>query len=133
MEPLASEGQRLVAREEQAGLLEAVALFRGGVHHAEIARKGEAEIRLLAVTPIARGPWRRRGPGGRMHPPRRHLGCQRLVISTRPPMPSAQRQYERLRFVRAPECDWSKAGSPWLVYTLELDQGASSTRPRADH
>ena len=53
-EPLATEGQLLIARDEQAGLLGTVALFRGGVHHAEIAREQEAEIRLLAVAPVAR-------------------------------------------------------------------------------
>lgn len=58
---------------------------------------------------------------------------QLLVLSTRPTMTSAQRLYERLGFARAPERDWSKASSAQIVYTLELAQGANSTRPRADH
>ncbi|WPB74264.1 GNAT family N-acetyltransferase [Archangium violaceum] len=121
-EPLATEGQLLVAREVQAGLLGTVVLFRGGTHHAEVAREQEAEIRLLAVAPVARG----RGVGEALVAEcirrARHLGCQRLVLSTQPTMASAQRLYERLGFVRVPERDWSKAGSPRLVYTLELAQ-----------
>ncbi len=132
-EPLATEGQLLVAREERTGVLGTVTLARGGVRHAEIAGEEEAELRLLAVAPVARG----RGVGEALVAEcihrARDLGCQRLVLSTRPTMTSAQRLYERLGFVRTPERDWSKAGSPRLVYALELAQGASSTRPRADH
>lgn len=96
-------------------------------------REDEAEIRLLAVTPGARG----RGVGKalvaecirRAH----HLGCQRLVLSTRPTMTSAQRLYMRAGFVRAPARDWSKAGSVRIVLTLELTRVRASTLPRADH
>ncbi|MFE8600812.1 GNAT family N-acetyltransferase [Archangium violaceum] len=122
-EPLATEGQLLIARDEQAELLGTVVLFRGGAHHAEVAREQEAEIRLLAVAPIARG----RGVGEALVAEcirrARHLGCQRLVLSTQPTMTSAQRLYERLGFVRTSARDWSKAGSPRLVYALELTPG----------
>jgi ribosomal protein S18 acetylase RimI-like enzyme len=133
VEPLAADGQLLVAREQQTGLLGTVTLVCRGASQAELAREEEAEMRLLAVAPAARG----RGVGEALVAEcirrARALGCQRLVLSTRPTMASAQRLYSRTGFVRAPERDWSKAGSPRLVYTLELAQGASSTRPRANH
>jgi ribosomal protein S18 acetylase RimI-like enzyme len=120
VEPLAAGGQLLVARDQRDGLVGTVTLVRSGASQAEIAHEDEAEIRLLAVTPVARG----RGVGEALVAEcihrARHLGCRRLVLSTRPTMTAAQRLYERLGFVRAPERDWSKAGSARIVFTMEL-------------
>lgn len=126
VEPLAAEAELLVARDERTGVVGTVTFALGGTPQAEIAREGEAEIRLLAVAPTARG----RGIGEALVAESirraRERGCQRLVLSTRPTMAPAQRLYTRTGFVRAPERDWSKAGSPRIVYTLELARGDSA-------
>lgn len=73
---------------------------------ADIARPGEAEIRMLAVAREARG----RGAGealvracaGRA---RALEGCTAVVLSTQRTMHAAHRRYERLGFRRVPERD----------------------------
>ncbi|MFJ2258010.1 GNAT family N-acetyltransferase [Streptomyces sp. NPDC087844] len=89
--------------------------LRGGVTFvpsggpmADIARAGEAEIRMLAVAKEARG----RGVGtllvracvGRA---RATAGCGAVVLSTQRTMHSAHRVYERLGFTRTPVRDWN--------------------------
>ena len=126
VEPLATGGELLVAWDEREGVLGTGTFVLGGTPQAETAGEGEAELRLLAVAPVARG----RGIGEALVAEcirrARERGCQRLVLSTRPTMAPAQRLYARLGFVRAPERDWSKAGSPRIVFTLELARGGSS-------
>ncbi|MGW7268326.1 GNAT family N-acetyltransferase [Streptomyces sp. NPDC054842] len=88
----------------------------GGVTHvpsagnalAELARPGEAEIRMLAVAPPARG----RGAGEALvracvDRARATPGCVRVVLSTQRTMRAAHRIYERFGFVRTPERDWN--------------------------
>jgi ribosomal protein S18 acetylase RimI-like enzyme len=75
---------------------------------AEVARPGEAEIRMLAVAHAARG----RGVGEALvraclERARATEGCVRVVLSTQRTMHSAHRIYERLGFVRTPERDWN--------------------------
>ncbi|UUU24837.1 GNAT family N-acetyltransferase [Streptomyces sp. DSM 40750] len=74
---------------------------------ADIARAGEAEIRMLAVAPEARG----RGAGEALvraclERARAVEGCARVVLSTQRTMHAAHRIYERLGFTRTPERDW---------------------------
>ncbi|MFE9439277.1 GNAT family N-acetyltransferase [Streptomyces sp. NPDC006602] len=75
---------------------------------ADIARPGEAEIRMLAVDRAARG----RGAGEALvracvDRARATDGCTAIVLSTQHTMYSAHRIYERLGFVRVPERDWN--------------------------
>ncbi|MBX9245549.1 GNAT family N-acetyltransferase [Actinotalea ferrariae] len=74
--------------------------------YAEIATDGEAEIRMLAVDPGARG----RGLGEVLMraaiDEARDTGARTLVLTTIDTMRSAHRLYERLGLVRAPERDW---------------------------
>jgi ribosomal protein S18 acetylase RimI-like enzyme len=75
---------------------------------ADIARPGEAEIRMLAVAREARG----RGTGEALvracvDRARATDGCVRVVLSTQRTMHTAHRIYERLGFTRAPERDWN--------------------------
>ena len=72
-----------------------------------LAREGEAEIRMLAVDPRARG----RGVGEMLvsecirlasGPPH---SARAIVLWTQPQMAAAQRLYERLGFIRVPERD----------------------------
>ena len=75
---------------------------------ADIARSGEAEIRMLAVDRAGRG----RGAGEALvracvDRARGTEGCVRIVLSTQRTMHGAHRIYERLGFVRTPERDWN--------------------------
>lgn len=75
---------------------------------ADIARPGEAEIRMLAVAHEARG----RGAGEALvracvERARGVEGCVGVVLSTQRTMHAAHRIYERLGFVRTPERDWN--------------------------
>lgn len=88
----------------------------------EIARPDEAEFRMLAVDPAARG----RGVGTALL---RHVldgsrarGRAGVVCSSLPSMRAAHRMYERLGFARAPERDWSPLdGVELLAFSLRLD------------
>lgn len=75
---------------------------------ADIARPGEAEIRMLAVAHAARG----RGAGGALvracvDRARATDGCTGVVLSTQPAMHAAHRIYTRLGFTRTPSRDWN--------------------------
>ncbi|MEU0201735.1 MULTISPECIES: GNAT family N-acetyltransferase [unclassified Streptomyces] len=89
-------------------LLGGVTFVPSGGPMADIARPGEAEIRMLAVSHRARG----QGAGEALvrsciDRARATEGCVRIVLSTQRTMHSAHRIYERLGFVRTPERDWN--------------------------
>ncbi|MEV5907511.1 GNAT family N-acetyltransferase [Streptomyces chartreusis] len=89
-------------------LLGGVAFVPSGGPMADIARSGEAEIRMLAVDRAGRG----RGAGEALvracvDRARATEGCVRIVLSTQRTMHGAHRIYERLGFVRTPERDWN--------------------------
>ncbi|MGI5411147.1 GNAT family N-acetyltransferase [Streptomyces chartreusis] len=89
-------------------LLGGVTFVRSGGPMADIARSGEAEIRMLAVDRAGRG----RGAGEALvracvDRARATEGCVRIVLSTQRTMHGAHRIYERLGFVRTPERDWN--------------------------
>lgn len=77
-----------------------------GTRFTEIAEQGEYELRMLAVSPLARG----RGIGEQLTLAgvdiARAAGATRIVLSTMEAMQSAHRLYERLGFERAPGLDW---------------------------
>ena len=105
-----------------AGTLLGSATYAGaGNRWAELARPGEAEMRMLAVSSAARG----RGVGRALTSAcldlARRDGCHRFVLSSGPRMTAAHRMYEGMGFVRSPERDWSPVPSVDLVtYALEL-------------
>ncbi|MFI6011986.1 GNAT family N-acetyltransferase [Streptomyces sp. NPDC051243] len=88
-------------------LLGGVTFVPSGGPMADIARPGEAEIRMLAVARSARG----RGAGEALVRAcvdrARAEGCVRIVLSTQRTMHSAHRIYERMGFVRTPDRDWN--------------------------
>ncbi|MGW4165352.1 GNAT family N-acetyltransferase [Streptomyces chartreusis] len=89
-------------------LLGGVTFVPSGGPMADIARSGEAEIRMLAVDRAGRG----RGAGEALvracvDRARATKGCVRIVLSTQRTMHGAHRIYERLGFVRTPERDWN--------------------------
>ncbi|MEU3250936.1 GNAT family N-acetyltransferase [Streptomyces sp. NPDC006997] len=91
----------------------------------DIARPGEAEMRMLAVASEARG----RGAGEALvracvDRARATAGCTGVVLSTQRTMRTAHRIYERLGFTRVPERDWNPLPElddiMLLVYELTL-------------
>ncbi|MGD9935104.1 MAG: GNAT family N-acetyltransferase [Dehalococcoidia bacterium] len=116
-----AQGHALVAVAE-GGLVGAVLLVLPGQPGRQVAHADEAEVRLLAVSPAARG----LGAGEALM---RHLleaaeaaGFSRIVLSTQPGMLAAQRLYERLGFERRAARDWDRpSGSArMLVYARAL-------------
>ncbi|MDO0911892.1 GNAT family N-acetyltransferase [Streptomyces sp. DT2A-34] len=110
---------------EKGRLLGGVTFVPSGGPMADIARSGEAEIRMLAVSREARG----RGAGEALvracvDRARATEGCVRIVLSTQRTMHSAHRIYERLGFVRTPARDWNPipalADITLLTYELTL-------------
>lgn len=88
---------------------------------AELAGPGEAEFRMLAVDPRARG----RGYGETLV--RECIAqagrdaCVVLRLSTEPVMRAAHRIYERIGFARTPERDWRPVpDTALLAYALPL-------------
>jgi ribosomal protein S18 acetylase RimI-like enzyme len=120
----AAAAEVLVALEDDL-LLGGVTFVPSGGPMADIARPGEAEIRMLAVAQQARG----RGAGEALvraciDHARATDGCTAIVLSTQHTMHSAHRIYERLGFVRVPERDWKPipdlADLTLLTYELTL-------------
>ena len=111
----------LVAVDEDGKPLGSVTFAPAGSPMAELSREGEAEFRMLAVAPWARG----RGVGEALVRAcldrARQDGATAVVLSTQPRMTSAHRIYERLGFTRMPERDWSPVpGVDLLAYRLAL-------------
>ena len=131
----AAEADLLVAADRDSRILGTVTYAAGGSAFADVAGPDEAEFRMLAVAPGARG----RGVGERLVrgciERARGQGKRRLIISTQPNMRAAHRLYTRLGFVRALDRDWSpEPGLRLRVYALALDppghgQGRSGPPP----
>ncbi|WP_225834955.1 GNAT family N-acetyltransferase [Streptomyces sp. NK08204] len=120
----AAAAEVLVAVQNGA-LLGGVTFVPSGGPMADIARPGEAEIRMLAVGHAARG----RGAGEALvracvERARATEGCTAVVLSTQRTMHAAHRIYERLGFVRVPERDWNpipeQTDVTLLTYELTL-------------
>jgi GNAT superfamily N-acetyltransferase len=117
----AAEADLLVAVDPDQSLLGTVTYTLAGSPWAEISRPGEAEFRMLAVSPGARG----RGVGGALAQwcvdRARETGCIAVALSSLPDMRTAHRIYDRMGFVRAPERDWSPVeGVSLVAYVLDL-------------
>jgi GNAT superfamily N-acetyltransferase len=118
----AAEAELVVAVDPVSHeLLGTVTFCLSGSHYAEISVVGEAEFRMLAVAPAARG----RGIGADLArwcvDQAREQGCTALVISSLDRMKSAHRLYERMGFRRLPERDWAPAPDITLIaYRLDL-------------
>lgn len=117
----ARDAELTVALDDDGTLLGTVTYCRAGTPWAEVSQPGEAEFRMLAVVPAARG----RGVGRTLTvwclDRARAEDCSAIVLSTLPVMAAAHRLYERLGFVRTPERDWYPApGVHLITYRLEL-------------
>lgn len=116
----ARDAELMVAVDGQQ-LLGTVTYAAEGSRLQEIARRREAEFRMLAVAPAAAG----RGVGRALVEwvieASRRDGHVAVVCSSRPAMHAAHRIYERAGFVRRPERDWSPAeGIDLLGFGLTL-------------
>ena len=125
----AADADVLVAVED-GRVLGGVTFVPSGGPMADIARPGEAEIRMLAVARTARG----RGVGEALvracvDRARTIESCVRIVLSTQHTMHAAHRIYERLGFVRTPERDWNPLPEQ-LDITLLTYELTLSTTPR---
>jgi ribosomal protein S18 acetylase RimI-like enzyme len=105
-EVLVAEAEVLVA-EADGVLLGSVTWIPDGGPYGEIARDGEAEFRMLATAPAARG----RGAGEALVRAclarGQALGRAAVVCSSASSMQAAHRLYRRLGFVRDPARAWS--------------------------
>ncbi len=73
----------------------------------QLTAPGEAEFRMLAVVPAARGLGLGEALVGHCVRRAREDGCTALRLSTESIMHTAHRLYDRLGFVRTPERDWT--------------------------
>jgi ribosomal protein S18 acetylase RimI-like enzyme len=97
-----------------------VTLGRPGTRFANMARAGEAEVRMLAVDEAARGQGIASLLMDACEGLARDEGFTALVLSTEPDMAAAHRLYRRRGYVRQPERDWRVGRSLLEVYRLSL-------------
>jgi ribosomal protein S18 acetylase RimI-like enzyme len=118
----AAEAELLVAVDPAShALFGTVTFCLSGSHYSEVARAGEAEFRMLAVAPAARG----RGVGHALATwcvdRAREQGCSAVTLSSLDEMHTAHRLYERMGFRRLPERDWAPTPEVSLIaYGLDL-------------
>ena len=87
----------------------------------ELAGPGEAEFRMLAVSPSARRQGVAEALVRTVIERAGELRCTAVVLSSQPVQADAHRLYERLGFHRTPEKDWSPApGIDLLGFRLPL-------------
>ena len=111
----------LVAVDRAGEVVGTVTFCRPGSPYAELSRPGEAEFRMLAVGPSARGS----GVGTALVHACLDLagaaGDRTLVLSTLAEMRAAARLYQRLGFTADPARDWSpQPGVTLLAYQRDV-------------
>ncbi len=117
----AGHGDVLVAQGDKGEILGAVLFVLPGSPYAQLAGPDEAEFRMLAVLPSARGQGLGEALVGACRALAIRAGASAIIICTRDFAHAAQRLYARLGFVRVPERDWSPMpGVDLLALRLEL-------------
>ncbi|WP_054814491.1 GNAT family N-acetyltransferase [Nocardia arizonensis] len=117
----AAAAQILVATDGDGEVLGSLTVARPGTAYADIARPGEIEFRMLAVSRAARG----LGAGTALVRGVIETGLaegfEAVVLTTMAGMVDARRIYDRLGFRPVPERDWfTNAGDPLTVLRLPL-------------
>jgi ribosomal protein S18 acetylase RimI-like enzyme len=126
------DGGLLVA-EVDGAVVGAVTFVVHGSSYAELCSEGEAEFRMLAVAPTARG----RGVGEALVQEciasAYHHDCSVLRLATQEARSAARHVYERLGFQRTPDRDWMpEPDVELLAYELSLrahDDGRNELEP----
>ncbi|MEV0245798.1 GNAT family N-acetyltransferase [Nocardia sp. NPDC050712] len=116
----AAAAQILVATHEER-IVGSLTVARPGSDYAEIARPGELEFRMLAVSKRARG----LGAGTTLVRTVLEIAAaeafEAVAITTMPAMVDARRLYDRFGFVPVPDRDWSTpSGEQLRVLRLQL-------------
>lgn len=118
----AASGTLLVALDAQGELVGTSSVLRAGTEHARRANAGEAEVRLLAVDPEARGA----GIGEALMRASLEValewGATALVLDTGDLNEAAQRLYERLGFEREAVVAGTGRAASLVVYRYPLQQ-----------
>ncbi|WP_433565403.1 GNAT family N-acetyltransferase [Nocardia sp. CA-151230] len=126
VEELADTATRAAAAEilvavRDGELLGSLTMARPGTPFADIARPGELEFRMLAVSKGARGLGIGTALMRRVIDTARAEGFGAVVLTTMPTMQDARRMYDRLGFAHAPERDWrTDTGLQLTVMRLEI-------------
>ena len=116
----AAEAELLVALDEDEPV-GTVTVVRPGGSYSEIAREGELEFRMLAVSPQAAGRGIGRALVRAVFERARAERCGRVVLCVQDKAAVPRRLYESMGFRRLPERDWSPtAGIDLLGYYLDL-------------
>jgi ribosomal protein S18 acetylase RimI-like enzyme len=111
--------------DDSEEILGTVTITPPGSPWREIAREGEGEFRMLAVSPAARGTGIGSALVDLVLDRFRADGVGSVVMSTLPQMRTAHRIYERAGFVRDPERDWSPLpGVDLISYRVDLSEQA---------
>jgi GNAT superfamily N-acetyltransferase len=117
----AAQADLMVAADHSHRLLGTVTFCLAGSAWAEVSRDAEAEFRMLAVAPEARG----QGIGTALArwciDRARERGCTAVALSSLDAMHAAHRIYDRMGFVRSPDRDWWPTPEIRLItYRLEF-------------
>ncbi len=91
----------------QGTVLGTITVVAAGTQFSELAQEGEFELRMLAVSPLARGKGVGRTLATAAIERARQEGASRIVLSTMENMTIAHGLYERLGFVREESRDWT--------------------------
>jgi ribosomal protein S18 acetylase RimI-like enzyme len=97
-----------------------VALAPPGTPFVNVAGADEAEVRMLAVAPDARGRGIADALVARCEQQARAAGLAGVVLSTEATMHAAHRLYRRRGYRRQPERDWAGTRTTYLVYRVDL-------------
>jgi ribosomal protein S18 acetylase RimI-like enzyme len=117
----AADSELLVAVDEVDTVLGSVTFVQAGSRYCELARPGEAEIRMLVVDAKSRGQGLGEALVRACLERAKASGVNRIRLCTQPNMVRALPIYLRLGFVRTPELDWSPLRDvKLLAYALEL-------------
>ncbi|MFE9323007.1 GNAT family N-acetyltransferase [Nocardia sp. NPDC052278] len=115
----AGSAQVLVAVHDDR-VVGSLAVARPGTPYAEIARPGELEFRMLAVSKSARGLGAGTALVRTVIETAQAESFAAVVLTTMPAMADARRIYDRFGFVPVPERDWKTDAGEWLS-VLRLD------------
>ncbi|WP_067862500.1 GNAT family N-acetyltransferase [Nocardia shimofusensis] len=115
----------LLVAEHDGEVVGSLTVARPGTPYADIARPGELEFRMLAVSSGARGLGAGTALVRTVIELARIEAFDAVVLTTMPAMADARRLYDRLGFTHAPQRDWvTPSGLRLTVMRLPLDSAS---------